>query len=139
MAALWLLIGLSTGVAVAVYFRTQLTVARTEVARLRPALAAAESASDAHLARVQGLERELLTVTGELQSEVERLQSEVEHEQSLAAERVAAVEQANARAAESFKALSGDALTNATTQLVELATSKFGELRTETRGELDLR
>ena len=139
MAAIWGLLGFVGGSAVALYVWTRLAAARGEVARLTPALAAAEAARDEHLARVHGLERELLTVTGELQREVARLQGDVEHERALAAEKLQAVEQANARAAESFKALSGDALKDATGQLVELATAKFGELRTETRGELDVR
>src|SRR5438477_122218 len=116
MAALWLLLGLGGGLLVALYFRTRLGVARAEVARLTPALTTAELARDEHLERVHELERELLTVTGEGQREVERLQGELGHERSLGAERLAAVEQANERASDTFKAMSGEALKDATTQ-----------------------
>jgi hypothetical protein len=76
---------------------------------------------------------------GELQREVAGLEATVAHEHALAAERLAAVERANERASAAFKALSGEALKDASTHLVELATAKFGELRTETRGELEAR
>jgi DNA recombination protein RmuC len=139
MALVLILVALAAGGAVALVFRARLAIARGEVARLTPALADAESARDEQLGRVNELERELLTVTGDLRREADRLEGEVEHERALATERLQAVEQANAKASESFKALSADALKDSTAQFLELAKASFGEFQTAARGELDQR
>ena len=146
MTPLAFLIGLLIGTAAAVYFRARLVAAQRESAALAALAAeavagrgAAQAAADQHLARVHELEREVLTVTGELQRQVDRLQADIEHEQALAAEKLQAVEQANAQAAERFKALSADALKDSTGQFLELAKATFGEFQTSTRGEFDTR
>jgi DNA recombination protein RmuC len=111
MNALWLLLGLALG--------SGLTVLMLR-ARLR-ALAVASS-------RSSELERELIGARADL-----------EHERALAAERLAAVQDAQERLSSTFKALSAEALQASQSQLVELARAQLAAAQAEGKGDLDRR
>jgi DNA recombination protein RmuC len=111
MNALWLLIGLIVGAAVAVL-------------GLR--------------ARLRTLSQEAVKA-GELQRDLDRTQSDLTHERSLHEERLATLTQAQARMSESFKALSAEALQANMTQLTELAKAQLQATQAEAKGDLDKR
>ncbi|WP_261557525.1 DNA recombination protein RmuC [Frankia tisae] len=73
------------------------------------------------------------------ESDVSGLRTALEYEQRAGAERVALVEQSQQRLAESFQALSAQALQGASHQLVELATARLDEAGARARGDLDAR
>ncbi len=111
MNALWLLIGLIVGAAVAVL---------------------------ALRARLRTLSQEAVKA-GELQRDLDRAQSDLTHERSLHEERLATLTQAQARMSESFKALSAEALQANMTQLTELAKAQLQATQAEAKGDLDKR
>src|SRR6185437_11587383 len=97
MQAVWLLIGLLAGAgAVLVAVRPRLRSLSVQVARV-----------------------------GELERDLVRAQAAVEHERAVAAERLAAVTDAQERLSASFKALSAEALQASMTQLSELAQAQL--------------
>jgi len=111
MYGLWLLIGLLAGaVAVLVAVRPRLRSLSVEAAR------AAE------------LDRELV-----------RARAELEREQAVAAERLAAINDAQERLSASFKALSAEALQASMGQLSELARAQLRAAQAEAKGDLDQR
>ena len=111
MNALWLLIGLIVGAAVAVL---------------------------ALRSRLRTLSQEAVKA-GELQRDLDRAQSDLTHERSLHEERLATLTQAQARMSESFKALSAEALQANMTQLTELAKAQLQATQAEAKGDLDKR
>jgi DNA recombination protein RmuC len=144
MAALWFLTGLLAGLVPALFFRMRQTMAQRENATLGGSLTGTIDERDAALAsagqyqaRVSELERELLSIESELRQQVIKLEADVDHERALAIEKLAAVQHANEQLSQSFKALSADALKDASAQFFELAKANFGEFQSTTRGELD--
>jgi DNA recombination protein RmuC len=144
MAALWFLTGLLAGLVPALFFRMRQTMAQRENATLGGSLTGTIDERDAALAsagqyqaRVSELERELLSIESELRQQVIKLEADVDHERALAIEKLAAVQHANEQLSQSFKALSADALKDASAQFLELAKANFGEFQSTTRGELD--
>ncbi len=111
MDALWLLIGLFAG-------------AGAVLAAVRPRLRALSGQA----ARAVELERELV-----------RAQAELSHERAVAAERLAAINDAQERLSASFKALSAEALQASMAQLSELARAQLRETQAEAKGDLDKR
>jgi DNA recombination protein RmuC len=111
MQAFWLLIGLLAGAA---------AVLVTVRPRLRSLSLEASRAVE--------LERELV-----------RARADVEHERAVAAERLAAVNDAQERLSASFKALSADALQASMTRLSELAQAQLRTVQAEAKGDLDKR
>jgi DNA recombination protein RmuC len=111
MTALWLLLGLFVGAAAV-------------LGALRPRL----RALSAEAARVPELEHELV-----------RARVELEHERALAAERLAAVTDAQERLGASFKALSAEALQSSMGQLAEIAKAQLQAAQAEAKGDLDQR
>jgi DNA recombination protein RmuC len=75
----------------------------------------------------------------ELERALVRAESDVEHERRLASERLATLQDAQARLSESFKALSAEALQQSMQQLAELAKSQLAAAQAEAKGELDQR
>jgi DNA recombination protein RmuC len=140
MSALWILLGLVVGAgAAAIFYRARVAAARSATARVTDELAATLAGRDAERERAHALDCEVVDLRGNLRGEVARLEAALEHERALAAEKVAAIEQANERLRESFKALSGDALLANSTQFLELAKAAFAELQAHARGDLDVR
>jgi DNA recombination protein RmuC len=146
MATLWLLTGLLAGLAGALFFRMRLRLIAeqrenaTLSSSLKDTIVARDTALASgaqHLARVNELEREFVAVESELRQEMIKLESDLEHERALATEKLAAVQHANEQLSQSFKALSADALKDASAQFLELAKANFGEFQSTTRGELD--
>lgn len=118
MTALWLLIGMLIGGAAAVLAGRARTAALTaEAERLRREV---EAMSD--------VERQLARVEAELAAE-----------RAIAHEKLAAVEDANHKLSQSFKALSHEALESNNRQFLELAKSQLATVQAESRGELDKR
>ncbi len=111
MNALWLLIGLLVGAAVA-------------VVALR--------------SRLRTLSAEAATV-GELQRELDRAQSELTHERALHEERLATLTEARERMSDSFKALSAEALQASMSHLTELARAQLQTTQAEAKGDLEKR
>jgi DNA recombination protein RmuC len=111
MSAIWLIVGAVVGAGV---------VAALTRGRLR--------ALHAEAARAGELERELM-----------RAQTAVEHERALAGERLATLQDAQARLSDSFKALSAEALQASMNQLAELAKSQLQATQAEARGDLEKR
>ena len=111
MNALWLMIGLLAGAGAA-------------LAAVRP--------------RLRSLSREAARV-GELERELVRARAEVEHERAVAAERLAAINDAQERLSASFKALSAEALQSSMAQLSELAKAQLRATQAEAKGDLDKR
>ncbi len=111
MDALWLLIGVLAGAAVAAVLL---------LPRLRAL--AADSAR-----------------AGELERELVRARSDLEHEQARARERVADLGQAQERLSASFKALSAEALQANMTQLAELSRAQLDASQARAKGELQQR
>jgi DNA recombination protein RmuC len=111
MNALWLLAGLIVGAAI---------VLLALAPRLRGLAAEA--------ARAAGLERDLV-----------RAGAELEHERALAQERLQALGAAQQRMAESFKALSADALQSSMKQLSEMAKAQLEAVQAQAKGDLDKR
>ncbi|MCK9877161.1 DNA recombination protein RmuC [Frankia sp. Ag45/Mut15] len=89
---------------------------------------------EARAANAAALERAQLA-----EADVSGLRTALEYEKRSAGERVALVEQSQQRLAESFQALSAQALAGASQQLVELATARFDEAGARARGDLDAR
>ena len=111
MNAIWLLIGVLAGAAVA---------AAVLVPRLR--------ALSVDAARAGELDRELI-----------RARADLEHERALSQERLAAVNDAQARLSASFKALSAEALQTSMAQLAELSRAQLDTAQAKAKGELDKR
>ncbi|CAO5181674.1 DNA recombination protein RmuC [Frankia sp. AiPs1] len=89
---------------------------------------------EARAATATALERAQLA-----EADMSGLRTALEYEKRSAGERVALVEQSQQRLAESFQALSAQALAGASQQLVELATARFDEAGARARGDLDAR
>jgi DNA recombination protein RmuC len=111
MNALWLLIGLLAGALVA-------------LAAVRP--------------RLRALSREAGRA-GELERSLVQARADVERERAVAAERLAAVSDAQERLSASFKALSAEALQSSMAQLSELARAQLRATQAEAKGDLDKR
>ena len=75
----------------------------------------------------------------ELERELERAHAELGHERELAAQRLAAVTDAQERLSATFKALSAEALQASMSQLAELARSQLQTAQAEARGDLEKR
>jgi DNA recombination protein RmuC len=111
MQATWLLIGVLVGAgAVLVAVRPRLRSLSAEAARV-----------------------------GELERDLVGARAEVEQERAVAAERLAAVIDAQERLSASFKALSADALQASMTRLSELAQAQLRTAQAEAKGDLDKR
>jgi DNA recombination protein RmuC len=111
MSALWLLIGLLVGAAVAVFaLRSRLRTLSEEATR-----------------------------AGELQRELDKAESDLTHERALHEERLATLTQAQSRMSESFKALSAEALQANMAQLAELAKAQLQATQAEAKGDLEKR
>ena len=111
MEAVWLLIGLLAGAgAVLVLVRPRLRSLSLEAAR-----------------------------TGELERELVQARAEVVHERAVAAERLAAINDAQERLSASFKALSAEALQSSLAQLSQLARAQLDAAQAQAKGELDQR
>lgn len=91
------------------------------------------------LGRVRELEAQLTEETEGLRSNLVKLQADLEREQALAAEKVAVVEQLNERYAETFKALSSEALQANNESFLTLAKQAFTGLQADAKGDLDKR
>ena len=118
MTALWLLIGIALGAGIAwVAFRARISVL-------------ADQAADARAAR---------EAEGAALRDVERLQTTIEHERRAAEEKIALVEQAQEKLADSFKALSAEALKSNNQSFLELAKEHLGQHQVEARKELEER
>ena len=76
---------------------------------------------------------------GELERELVVAHAAIEHERVLGAERLATLQDAQARLSDSFKALSADALQANMQQLAELSKSQLRAAQAEARGDLDKR
>ncbi|MGH2915099.1 MAG: DNA recombination protein RmuC [Solirubrobacteraceae bacterium] len=76
---------------------------------------------------------------GELTLEVDRARTALGHERELAAQRLAAVTDAQERLSASFKALSAEALQSSMAQLSELARAQLQATQSEARGDLEKR
>jgi DNA recombination protein RmuC len=111
MFALWLLLGLLAGAGVV-------------LVALRPRLRSLALEA----ARAVELERDLVRARGE-----------TERERAIAAERVAAITDAQERLSASFKALSAEALQSSMVQLSELAQAQLRTVQVEAKGDLDKR
>ncbi len=111
MNALWLALGVIIGAAIVVL-------------ALRPRL----RALTAEAGRAGVLERDL-----------SQAELKLEHERSMAAERLATLNDAQERLSASFKALSADALQSSMTQLTELARAQLQTAQSEAKGDLDKR
>ena len=111
MYAIWLLIGLFVGAAAA-------------LVAVRPRL----RSLSAEVARAAELDRELL-----------QARAEIVQERAVAAERLAAVTDAQERLSASFKALSAEALQSSMVQLSELARAQLRAVQAEAKGDLDQR
>jgi DNA recombination protein RmuC len=111
MSALWLLIGLLAGAAAV-------------LVAVRPRL----RALSLEAARATDLEREL-----------DRARADLEHERAVAAERLAAINDAQERLSTTFKALSAEALQASMTQLSELAQAQMRTAQAEAKGDLEKR
>ncbi|WP_462187149.1 MULTISPECIES: DNA recombination protein RmuC [unclassified Frankia] len=132
-SALLALIGLALGAMGG--FAAARRFADPRVAALTAAHAAAMRERDqAREAAAAAAERAMLA-----ESDVSSLRTALEYEQRAAAERVALVEQSQDRLAESFRALSAQALEGASRQLVELASARLDEAGARARGDLDAR
>ncbi len=68
-----------------------------------------------------------------------RARSDVEHERALAAERIAAINDAQERLSVSFKALSAEALQSSMAQLSQLARAQLQAAQAEAKGDLEKR
>jgi len=88
--------------------------------------------------RLRSLAREAARA-GELERELVRARAQVEHERAVAAERLAAINDAQERLSASFKALSAEALQSSMTQLSELARAQLRAVQAEAKGDLDKR
>jgi DNA recombination protein RmuC len=86
--------------------------------------------------RVLGHEAER---AGELERELVRAHADLEHERSRAEERLATLNDAQARLSDSFKALSAEALQSSMTQLTQLARAQLQTAQAEAKGDLDKR
>ena len=111
MNALWVLTGLIVGAGLVVLL-------------LRPRL------------RSLGAEAAL---AGKLERELERARADLEHERARAQERLATVNDAQARLTASFKALSAEALQSSMVQLAELSRAQLQTAQATATGELDQR
>jgi DNA recombination protein RmuC len=111
MYAIWLLIGLLVGAAIV-------------LVAVRP--------------RLRSLSVEA-TRAGELERSLVQARAEVEQERAVAAERLAAVTDAQERLSASFKALSAEALQSSMAQLSELARAQLRAVQAEAKGDLDQR
>jgi DNA recombination protein RmuC len=118
MTPIWVIVGLLIGAGAA------LLAVR---GRLRALTAQAERAGE--------LERR----AGELERELVVAEAAVEHERALSAERLATLQDAQARLSDSFKALSAEALQASMQQLAELAKSQLRAAQAEARGDLEKR
>jgi len=76
---------------------------------------------------------------GELERELVRARADVEHERALAQERLATLNDAQARLGASFKALSAEALQSSMGQLAEIARAQLAATQAEAKGDLDRR
>jgi DNA recombination protein RmuC len=76
---------------------------------------------------------------GELERELVRAHADLEHERSRAEERLATLNDAQARLSDSFKALSAEALQSSMTQLTQLARAQLQTAQAEAKGDLDKR
>jgi DNA recombination protein RmuC len=111
MEALWLLIGVLAGAAVALL-----------------ALRARLRSLSLEAARAGGLERDLI-----------KAQADLEHERELAGERLRTVTEAQSRMSDSFKALSAEALQSSMAQLTEMARAQLQTAQAQVKGDLDKR
>ena len=111
MPALWLALGVLLGAAIVLF-----------------ALRGRLRALAADGARADELDRALV-----------QAQSDLAHEKELAAERLAAITDAQERLSTSFKALSAEALQSNMAQLTELAKAQLRATQVEARGDLDKR
>jgi DNA recombination protein RmuC len=111
MNALWVLTGLIVGAGLVVLL-------------LRPRL------------RSLGAEAAL---AGKLERELVRARADLEHERARAQERLATVNDAQARLTASFKALSAEALQSSMVQLAELSRAQLQTAQAKATGELDQR
>jgi DNA recombination protein RmuC len=111
MQAVWLLIGVVAGAAVALL-----------------ALRARLRSLSVEAARAGGLERDLI-----------KAQADLEHERALAGERLRTVTEAQSRMSESFKALSAEALQASMAQLTEMARAQLQTAQAQAKGDLDKR
>ena len=111
MTALWVLIGLIVGAAIAAaLLRSRLRALADEAAR-----------------------------AGELERDLVRARSDLEHERARSEERLATIKDAQERLSVSFKALSAEALQASMAQLTELARAQLKAAQTEAKGDLDKR
>ncbi len=93
-------------------------------------------------ARTRVLERELgdrAAELGDARTDLAQTRSTLEHERASAAEKLALVEHAEARLADTFQALSAEALRTNQSSFLELAKSSFDGLQTQARSDLDQR
>jgi DNA recombination protein RmuC len=111
MDAIWLLVGLLAGAGV-----------------VAAALAGRVRALAGQAARAGELERELV-----------RARADLDHERTQAAERLAAVNDAQERMSASFKALSSEALQASMAQLTQLARAQLQAVQAEAKGDFDKR
>ncbi len=111
MNAIWLLIGVLAGAAVALL-----------------ALRARLRSLSAEAGRAGALERDLV-----------KARADLEHERELAGERLRTVTEAQNRMSESFKALSAEALQSSMAQLTEMARAQLQSAQTQVKGDLDKR
>jgi DNA recombination protein RmuC len=129
IAVLLLLAGLALGVAVGTL------LARAQTAKLVSERDAALGLRDEARAALATAEERVAAAC----TEQARLQATLDHERSAAAEKLALLQESQAKLSEQFKALSAEALAANNQQFLLLATERLSHARSEAAGELERR
>ncbi|HLP08205.1 MAG TPA: DNA recombination protein RmuC [Opitutaceae bacterium] len=117
------------------YFRARDTAFRAQLAGLDAQLAATRTALDA-----ASVERDTLRLrTAERETLAAGLAATLESERKAAAEKLAVLQDAQARLSDAFKALSSDALKSNNEQFLRLAQSHLAQFQEGARGDLEKR
>jgi DNA recombination protein RmuC len=132
-ALLLTLVGLALG-AVAGFVAARRTV-EVDLAALRATHAQVLRERD----ELRRAEQAALERAGLAEADVAGMRTALDYERRSAGERVALVEHSQQRLAETFQALSAQALESASRQLLDLATARLAEAGSDARGDLDSR
>lgn len=130
----WLMGRLSRGKAIAEHDGRQTTLEE----RIRN-LEARNLSSTGEVETLQTENTQLRDAGSRLETQVTRLQTTLDAERTHAAEKLAAVEVAQQKLLESFKALSADALRDNNKTFLQLAQTSFGKLQENAAGRLEAR
>ena len=113
-----------------------------EHARLLQQEAERRAAAEAEAARARGLERTLTEReqrVRELEARVAALETQLDHERHAAQEKLALLEQAQAKLADTFRALSAEALSHNNQAFLQLARENLERFQQAARTDLDAR